>query len=33
VLRLAPPLGITAAEVDELDAIVADCIDSLQKDL
>ncbi len=33
VLRLAPPLCITAAEVDELEAIVADCIDSLQKDL
>jgi 4-aminobutyrate aminotransferase len=33
VLRLAPPLCITATEVDELVAIVADCIDSLQKDL
>jgi len=33
VLRLAPPLCITAAEVDELISVVADSIDSLQKDL
>jgi adenosylmethionine-8-amino-7-oxononanoate aminotransferase len=33
VLRLAPPLCITAAEVDELVGIVADSIDSLQRDL
>ncbi|HEY7651693.1 MAG TPA: hypothetical protein VIG07_02635, partial [Methylomirabilota bacterium] len=33
VLRLAPPLCITAAEVDELVAVVADSIDSLQRDL
>jgi len=33
VLRLAPPLCITPAEVDELVAIVADCVDSLQRDL
>jgi adenosylmethionine-8-amino-7-oxononanoate aminotransferase len=33
VLRLAPPLCITPAEVDELVAIVADSIDSLQRDL
>jgi 4-aminobutyrate aminotransferase-like enzyme len=33
VLRLAPPLCITAAEVDELVAMVADCVDSLQRDV
>ena len=33
VLRLAPPLCITAAEVDELVAVVADCVDSLQRDV
>ncbi len=33
VLRLAPPLCITAAEVDELVAVVADSVDSLQRDL
>jgi adenosylmethionine-8-amino-7-oxononanoate aminotransferase len=33
VLRLAPPLCITAAEVDELVGIVADSVDSLQRDL
>ncbi|HZP38435.1 MAG TPA: aspartate aminotransferase family protein [Methylomirabilota bacterium] len=33
VLRLAPPLCITAAEVDELVAVVADSIQSLQRDL
>jgi adenosylmethionine-8-amino-7-oxononanoate aminotransferase len=33
VLRLAPPLCITPAEVDELVAIVADCVDSLQRDV
>lgn len=33
VLRLAPPLCITPAEVDELVAIVADCVDSLQRDI
>jgi putrescine aminotransferase len=33
VLRLAPPLCITAAEVDELVAVVADCVDSLGRDL
>jgi len=33
VLRLAPPLCITAGEVDELVAIVADSVDSLQRDL
>ena len=33
VLRLAPPLCITTAEVDELVAIVADSVDSLQHDL
>jgi adenosylmethionine-8-amino-7-oxononanoate aminotransferase len=33
VLRLAPPLCITAAEVDELVATVADCVDSLQRDV
>ncbi|HKW90754.1 MAG TPA: aspartate aminotransferase family protein [Methylomirabilota bacterium] len=33
VLRLAPPLCITAAEVDELVSVVADSIDSLQRDL
>ncbi|MGH7412818.1 MAG: aspartate aminotransferase family protein [Candidatus Rokuibacteriota bacterium] len=33
VLRLAPPLCITAAEVDELISIVADSVDSLQRDL
>jgi putrescine aminotransferase len=33
VLRLAPPLCITPAEVDELTAIVADSVDSLQRDL
>ena len=33
VLRLAPPLCITPAEVDELVGIVADSVDSLQRDL
>ena len=33
VLRLAPPLCITAGEVDELVAVVADSVDSLQRDL
>jgi adenosylmethionine-8-amino-7-oxononanoate aminotransferase len=33
VLRLAPPLCITAAEVDQLVDIVADSIGALQKDL
>ena len=33
VLRLAPPLCITAAEVDELVGVVADCVDSLQRDM
>jgi adenosylmethionine-8-amino-7-oxononanoate aminotransferase len=33
VLRLAPPLCITAAEVDTLVGIVADSIDALQRDL
>jgi adenosylmethionine-8-amino-7-oxononanoate aminotransferase len=33
VLRLAPPLCITVAEVDELVAVVADSIDSLARDL
>ena len=33
VLRLAPPLCITAAEVDELVALVADSVDSLQRDV
>jgi 4-aminobutyrate aminotransferase-like enzyme len=33
VLRLAPPLCITLAEVDELVAVVADCVDSLQRDV
>ena len=33
VLRLAPPLCITPAEVDELVAVVADCVDSLQRDI
>ena len=33
VLRLAPPLCITAAEVDELVGVVADCVDSLQRDV
>jgi putrescine---pyruvate transaminase len=33
VMRLAPPLCITAAEVDELVDIVADSIGELQKDL
>jgi adenosylmethionine-8-amino-7-oxononanoate aminotransferase len=33
VLRLAPPLCITPAEVDELVAVVADCVDSLQRDV
>jgi adenosylmethionine-8-amino-7-oxononanoate aminotransferase len=33
VLRLAPPLCITAAETDQLVDIVADSIGSLQKDL
>ena len=32
VLRLAPPLCITAAEVDELVAMVADSIQALQRD-
>ncbi len=33
VLRLAPPLCITAAEVDELVSVVADSIDSLQREI
>jgi adenosylmethionine-8-amino-7-oxononanoate aminotransferase len=33
VLRLAPPLCITAAEVDELVGVVAESIGSLEKDL
>jgi putrescine---pyruvate transaminase len=33
VLRLAPPLCITPGEVDELVAVVADSVDSLQRDL
>ncbi len=33
VLRLAPPLCISAAEVDQLVDIVADSIGALQKDL
>src|SRR5712692_3416560 len=33
VLRLAPPLCITAAEIDELVAVVADSVDSLAGDL
>jgi 4-aminobutyrate aminotransferase-like enzyme len=33
VLRLAPPLCITPAEVDELVGVVADCVDSLQRDV
>ena len=33
VLRLAPPLCITAAEVDELVAMVADSVQALQRDL
>jgi adenosylmethionine-8-amino-7-oxononanoate aminotransferase len=33
VLRLAPPLCITAAEVDELVAVVADSVDSLARDV
>ena len=33
VLRLAPPLCITPAEVDELVGMVADSVDSLQRDL
>jgi putrescine aminotransferase len=33
VLRLAPPLCITAGEVDQLVAIVADSIESLQDDI
>ncbi len=33
VLRLAPPLCITPTEVDELVGVVADSIDSLQRDL
>jgi adenosylmethionine-8-amino-7-oxononanoate aminotransferase len=33
VLRLAPPLCITATEVDELVSIVADSVDSLQRGL
>ena len=33
VLRLAPPLCITAAEVDELVGVVADSVDSLQRDV
>jgi adenosylmethionine-8-amino-7-oxononanoate aminotransferase len=32
VLRLAPPLCITPAEVDQLVGIVADSVDSLQRD-
>jgi adenosylmethionine-8-amino-7-oxononanoate aminotransferase len=33
VLRLAPPLCITPGEVDELVSMVADSVDSLQRDL
>ena len=33
VLRLAPPLCITPSEVDELVSVVADSIDSLQRDI
>jgi len=33
VLRLAPPLCITASEVDQLVAIVADSIEDLQHDI
>jgi adenosylmethionine-8-amino-7-oxononanoate aminotransferase len=33
VLRLAPPLCITPGEVDQLVSIVADSVDSLQRDL
>ncbi len=33
VLRLAPPLCITPSEVDELVSVVADSIDSLQRDV
>jgi putrescine aminotransferase len=33
VLRLAPPLCITAAEVDELVAIVADSVDALRREV
>jgi adenosylmethionine-8-amino-7-oxononanoate aminotransferase len=33
VLRLAPPLCINGAEVDELAGVVADSVESLEKDL
>jgi len=33
VLRLAPPLCITAAEVDELVAMVADSVGALQREV
>jgi adenosylmethionine-8-amino-7-oxononanoate aminotransferase len=33
VVRLAPPLCITAGEVDQLIGIVADSVESLAKDL
>ena len=33
VLRLAPPLCITPDEVDALVAVVADSVDSLERDL
>jgi adenosylmethionine-8-amino-7-oxononanoate aminotransferase len=33
VLRLAPPLCITAAEVDQLVAIVAESIEELDREL
>jgi 4-aminobutyrate aminotransferase len=33
VLRLAPPLCITPGEVDQLVSMVADSVDSLQRDL
>jgi len=33
VLRLAPPLCITAAEVDQLTAIVADSVIALEKEI
>jgi adenosylmethionine-8-amino-7-oxononanoate aminotransferase len=33
VVRLAPPLCITAAEVDELAAIVADSVEEMEREL
>jgi 4-aminobutyrate aminotransferase-like enzyme len=33
VLRLAPPLCITAAEVDELVAMAADSVGALQREV